>query len=315
VLGAVRFILALAVVFFHLAPDVFVFSGPTAVFGFYTVSGYLISKILTGTYRGRVGAFLLNRALRIYPAYWVVACFGFILAASGHHVANPVMAVPTDAAAWFRQLAIFGLLTPFSGEFHTRLVPPAWSLNMELVWYLAMIPLIRVHWWWTGGAVLVAAALIIRGDFFSAYFWYVSPALCFALGAAIGTTRLMPMPSRVHLLPALLILGVCLGLGNIVGWQVWLLYCSSMATAYVIYSSNMRLPDRWIAVDRWLGDLSYPVFLCHWHVASLFLMPLGAPLLWASIIPILITSAFIVLVVERPLRSIRSRVRGAPDLT
>ena len=66
--GTYRTLLAIAVVATHFG-GVNGF-GLVAVFGFYSLSRFLMTLLVTGPYQGRRKAFLLNRFLRLYPLYW-----------------------------------------------------------------------------------------------------------------------------------------------------------------------------------------------------------------------------------------------------
>ena len=70
-----RYVLAAVVAQTHLWPQGADWSGQIAVFAFYTLSGYLMTRILHERYgltvRG-TAAFVLNRVLRLWPAYTVI---------------------------------------------------------------------------------------------------------------------------------------------------------------------------------------------------------------------------------------------------
>ena len=68
--------LALMVVHSHFTGGAL--GGPVAVFGFFCLSGYLMTKIVNETYADGLAGYLRylgNRALRIYPAYYVGVAF------------------------------------------------------------------------------------------------------------------------------------------------------------------------------------------------------------------------------------------------
>lgn len=56
--------------------------GIYAVFGFYIISGYLMTLVMHESYaytaRGRI-RFALNRFLRLYPQYWTAALISMLL--------------------------------------------------------------------------------------------------------------------------------------------------------------------------------------------------------------------------------------------
>src|SRR5690242_13632221 len=71
-----RYLLAALVVQTHLLPVGGVtWTGNIAVFAFYTLSGYLMTRVLNTRYgfswRG-TAAFALNRILRLWPAYLII---------------------------------------------------------------------------------------------------------------------------------------------------------------------------------------------------------------------------------------------------
>ena len=70
--GCFRYLLALLAVVGHVQ-HAHAWAAHDAVFGFYTLSGFLMSRILHETYglhsRG-IARYFVNRALRLYPAYW-----------------------------------------------------------------------------------------------------------------------------------------------------------------------------------------------------------------------------------------------------
>src|SRR5690348_14078540 len=71
----VRYLLALVVAETHLWPIGITWTGWQAVFGFYALSGYLMTRVLHERYGfspSGTAAFLVNRVLRLWPAYLVV---------------------------------------------------------------------------------------------------------------------------------------------------------------------------------------------------------------------------------------------------
>ncbi|HKT20580.1 MAG TPA: acyltransferase [Stellaceae bacterium] len=76
-----RYILAAAVAQTHLWPLGADWTGQISVFAFYTLSGYLMTRVLNDRYgftlRG-TGAFILNRILRLWPAYLVILSLALV---------------------------------------------------------------------------------------------------------------------------------------------------------------------------------------------------------------------------------------------
>lgn len=316
-LGTLRFILAFAVVIFHIAPGVAHFSGPVAVFGFYCISGFLVTRIADTTYRGRPVAFVANRALRIYPAYWVVAAASLLVVYFGTPV-DSYMLPMRSVGDVLQQVVIFGLIRLDGSSYAPRLVPPAWSLSIELFWYVVMILLFSVVrnvksavTVWLAISVAIAIAEIAEGGPFTrAYFSYWGPSLAFASGAAIHAFGIK-LP-RWHLAPAF---GCVVGLMVLANWlppAAWVVYLAIFTTAYAVASSQVPFVE-YRNIDRWLGDLAYPVFLCHFQVVSVIGNgKAGTRVLIESLPAIIVTAIVVVLVVERPVQKIREIVRAVP---
>jgi len=127
VFGLLRTTLALMVMVYHLCAEFLPF-GRYAVFGFYIISGYLMTLIMHERYgydfRGR-RSYCLNRALRLYPQYWAAALFSILL----------IVVWGADTSARFHQ----SLYWPSSMAESARnilMVFPAWfpnSLDPRLV--------------------------------------------------------------------------------------------------------------------------------------------------------------------------------------
>lgn len=302
-MGYLRLALALAVVLSHLSWEYGKFAGPIAVFGFYTLSGYLISGSIRDTYQGRPLSFVVNRALRIYPAYWAVMLIGLVIAMFGSPLSSAI-SIPQGFDDWWRQISILGLVG-INGTLHpVRLVPPAWSLSIELFWYLAMFFLWKRAMLWLVASTIAAVCLSVVWGWQGGFYNYLGPSVCFALGAYCQQ-RQIRLPTG-HIPFAICILAGLMVVGNFVAPSAPLLYLSAPATAYLIVSLP---PGRSAGVEKLSGELAYPVFLCHWHVASLAGIGLGPLSLVVSLPLIFALSLAIVFGVEHPIAAVRNWVR------
>jgi peptidoglycan/LPS O-acetylase OafA/YrhL len=117
---------------------------PLGVTLFFSLSGFLlyqpfVAAALSGSPFPKVGSYFRNRGLRILPAYWVILlAVGVVLPAAllrqsrdhlvlGRLVDNPGLALQT--ATLTQGYSPSGLLTG---------IAPAWSLAVEVVFYLAL---------------------------------------------------------------------------------------------------------------------------------------------------------------------------------
>jgi peptidoglycan/LPS O-acetylase OafA/YrhL len=187
-MGAIRLMLALAVVFAHTNTTfgLLAMGGELAVRCFFMVSGFYMALILSEKYVGHNArkTFWVNRALKIYPAYWLVLVitigytwvvylsnssitggslgpyttpFHFLFEGNGQFSGAELLAIafaqltllPLDSLLFLRATGDFFAFTPsFSAEPHplwlAMFVPPAWTLALEIYFYSLAPFLIRV---------------------------------------------------------------------------------------------------------------------------------------------------------------------------
>ncbi len=318
-LNAFRFFLALCVVAFHLKRDVFVQSGSIAVWLFFMVSGFLVTKILCETYSGRPRDFIVNRFLRLYPAYWAVMLIGIaliIISNNEIHAYHDAITWPKSLDQWLSNLLIFNNLGS------VRFIPPSWSLAIELKWYVILFVIhflsLRVVTAFLACQLLLPFLLI----FVTQQDIYVKGAgFAFALGSLSHhyKCRMGPTGSLlafVALLAFMLVVPPMMGFrGHSVTpryGQLNFLFC-----CVLLYFSMPFLTGQSIKQRRWaqlLGDLSYPLFLVHWYCGFLAIYVFGFAvyswpyLLTATLLAILLSLA-IVFGVERPVGYFRQRIR------
>ncbi|WP_416276981.1 acyltransferase family protein [Nocardia sp. alder85J] len=103
-----------------------------AVAVFFALSGFLLWRPHAAVARGGPAAattrrYLLHRAARILPAYWVVVCAVLILLPSAAH--------PASAKLWLANLALLQVYVPLT---LTDGLTQMWSLSVEVAFYLAL---------------------------------------------------------------------------------------------------------------------------------------------------------------------------------
>ncbi|MFF0488932.1 acyltransferase family protein [Nocardia sp. NPDC004068] len=103
-----------------------------AVAVFFGLSGFLLWRPHAAAARGRgaapsAGRYLLHRAARILPAYWVVVCAVLILL--------PSAAASAGWRVWFANLALVQVFVPLT---LTDGLTQMWSLSVEVAFYLVL---------------------------------------------------------------------------------------------------------------------------------------------------------------------------------
>lgn len=302
-MGIYRFLLACCVVIEHLSGNQYVsHTGMFAVFGFYVLSGYLITRVLRDTYGFNPITFWSNRVLRLFPLYaiFLAVGLGLIFGTPGAAAFFPAVWKSSPSPMdWLGVLTVFPMgLSPM--EWHFRPVPSIWSVGVELLNYAALFVFVARS---RRAALLIAifaAAYhgwsIWRGDdLASRYFPFYAALLPFALGSLIyfATQSRKPLSARAALMlcvPAAFLIIATAVLGGVrptVLFEI-LFYCNLAAQCLAVWALSLMVPAGHARIDKWWGDLSYPVFLCHWQVgyALTFLLPyrsLGFGLMFAAL--------------------------------
>jgi peptidoglycan/LPS O-acetylase OafA/YrhL len=147
-LDGVRAAAALLILVYHVGANTGQIDGPglraallnagqVGVALFFTVSGFLLYRpwarsALRGTPRPAARGFLIRRAVRLLPAYWVLVAV-FMLLYGGGRRADPV--------SWAGLLSLTYLYVPghgWQGPLGPARLGPIWSLTVEVAWYLAL---------------------------------------------------------------------------------------------------------------------------------------------------------------------------------
>jgi peptidoglycan/LPS O-acetylase OafA/YrhL len=238
--------------------------------------------------------------------------------------------VPRDALEWLRNLVVLTL--HFDNANLPALIPPAWSVDIELFLYLAIGLVIRRSVAATAVAVMVCAVytgvLLAQGvSFPERYSSVLAGGLPFGIGALIWHGRERISSALGGHLRTPLFLAAAFFAANAIapaivprGWAFYGgFYVSMLAIALLVMTLAQLDPRRvatsWTRTDALLGSLSYPLFLCHWQVAVVAIWlglatGKGAALfLWC--LPLATATAWAVhRWVEQPIEALRNRVRG-----
>jgi len=348
-MGLLRVALALAVFLSHLPlATVHFVGGGVAVQGFFIVSGFYMSLVLGGKYADTT-LFYSNRALRIFPGYAVMmvvaalALFG--LAASA--TASPDMFVTlwhrtsSTAVLAFENLALLGqellfwfTVAPDGGlvfdptnagptpeapvAWQFLLVPQAWSLSIELTFYALAPYLARRS---TRTLVLIglaSVALRLAGHWLPVSYalWQgrLFPTALFLFIAGMLSQRALPLAAR---LPrwvgwianaALLAVVIALPLVALKGeTDRWILYATIALAAPFVFHAFGRF-----SIDRFIGDLSYPIYLTHLLVIGLVLTYEPEHGAWVALAGTVCLSLLLLLAVDHPVdRWRQARLKAA----
>ncbi len=192
-MGILRFIFAISVVIVHSSP-VFglTFVGALiAVQSFYIISGFYMALILNEKYNS-YALFLTNRFLRLFPAYWAVLILTFLISLvsliftgdgfqlkpfiqnfNAMNVSSLLFMISTNILIFGQDIVMFMKLNAghlgFTPDFlstepkvyHMLFIPQAWTLGVELSFYLIAPFLVKRKAPFI--ALLIIISLILRG--------------------------------------------------------------------------------------------------------------------------------------------------------
>jgi peptidoglycan/LPS O-acetylase OafA/YrhL len=313
---------------------------------FFVLSGFLlyqpwVRSALSGRPAPRPGAYLLRRAARILPAYYLVVA-GSILLLWGIK-GSPGVRFPPTTELW--TFAVFG--QNFSDTTLLKLDPPLWTLAVEVSFYVALPALgwlaLRVRGAGRAGQLAVPVAMILLGlaynraiDGSAALFpSKLLPAMApyFAAGMAAAVLVEGRAVSR-RLTWALLGGGALIVVGD--AWwaaeeatrgshSLWLHVLRDLPAAVgfaciIAAAARATRPPRGLTARpvAWVGRVSYGIYL--WHVPLiLFLrahgaLPLSTAGALAVALPItLVIAALSWYLVERPLQERARRLTRPTD--
>jgi len=293
-MGIIRFLLAFSVVIAHYQyfSTVRLVGGELAVQGFFILSGFYIALILDKSYSS-IPNFLINRFLRLWPVYIVIAGINFIINLMEPGMLVNIFTFPatlysflifTNTTMLFQDLTMFlGLQDGhlhFVGSFLNSnpvlfpylLIAQAWTLGVELSFYILAPLLFCKNYKFI--YIIFIASLIARvyllqhGSFDDPwnYRFFPTELALFMLGAmAYALYRKIPFSSNIILYEQIgkilltLVLAYMFFFRNIsIGYELgkgvfYLLLAVSIPFIFFLTKNNK--------IDNFIGNLSYPIYL------------------------------------------------------
>ena len=154
-MGVIRLFLALSVVVWHLWGHALPFTGNgyIVVILFFIISGFYMSMVINDKYSHLpVSHFYLSRALRIYPLYLLYCSLCSIIA----YCWKATYGARNDQrVAFLGAVKYYDFPDHFLRTWEWVIIPPSWSLAIELQFYLAA-PFILTRRLWVCVSILAA---------------------------------------------------------------------------------------------------------------------------------------------------------------
>lgn len=330
-----RLFLSLLVVLAHLG-GAGGFSAGYAVYSFYMLSGWLMTTITNQRYGFTVRGFTLyctNRALRIYPLYWVGCVLSIVMIASFGQEAvasfHKAIVMPGTFSEIMSNMFIFGLRPDVDGA---RLVPPTWAIYVELVYYVAIGAVLGRSYriakvWFFISALYHVVAFVYPMD---RYYGILAASLPFSIGALIyhmqnALRKAFPFSIK-RLLVASLAYVTFLVVTQVIFTDVRSqtrlpFYANLLLWSVVIhYASQLKIKSKLLLyINKISGDASYPVYLYHYGVGFIVLevfdfTPKTITFFIITVPILLIISISVAMLADGTLERIRKRVSEKAEM-
>ena len=309
----------------------FAHMGFYAVRAFFVLSGFVMTSALNDVYGHDGFRFWSNRLLRLLPPYYVV-CLATAIAIrlSPDHAAAflPRWGFAMTSSEFAQNLA----LAPMAFDaLHFRLVPPAWSIAVEMMMYFMLYigvarSLPGALLGFTMGVAFHCAWLSAGASFDDRYFTPGSAlSEFFARSSALFPPQERPKEDQHRVRqrwcsPAGSSICLPRGLCSPTVMRSTRAFTStSCSRLWSSFFCPISVQDNGSgSLDAALGNLSYPVFLCQWLGGFIvYLMwSQGQPRSWqlalAALPIILLLSVALAWTHHLLVEPLRSRIRGAP---
>lgn len=315
---------------------------PPAVEGFFIMSGFYLQQIIHSIPKHSpwMARFYLSRALRIYPTYWLVLALTFAVtyfapqfygirdATMAQQVfTDPAVSHATRAAYVLGNISLMEMPALRASHSYYLLVPQAWTLVVEMLFYLCVPLLCTVSWRRLVGLFLLFAFLRYE---VTRYIWvagtkppqardfilylphFLAGALAFRFYTAQAARRL-PLWFK-HLMTV----GTAAAILTLSVLDTAVLSVLSKQAACTLFVLLVLLASPFLAerfhhsrLDRYVGWLSYPFYLVHLLVGCALSLhfPNGSWQLGAAAwLGSLLAAVVIVHLVDIPITRYRHRI-------
>ena len=362
-MGVLRLILAVTVVLAHSdALFGLTFTGAVvAVQVFFMISGFYMAMVLDLKYQGR-GAyriFLINRILRLYPIFLTVLVLTIVVSlvsfmGSGEWLRLEPYVLYFTTLEWKdkaylllsnflilgQDLALFlgidagrGVLyftpnfldsNPTVSKF--LIVPQAWTLSLELMFYFVAPFLVRFSWKLLVSLIIVSLSLRLFVYFPLGlahdpwtYRFFPTELALFLLGLIayrlVKTGFIQSFSDVAQRWVVILFFSVLLCYqflpfvsGGLAHVKNWLFYLFAVVALPIVFERTKHI--KW---DSQVGELSYPIYISHWLV--IMLIQLYQPGLDRSnlqgefaLLYTVIFSITLIYFISRPVENIRQKI-------
>lgn len=297
-MGLLRLLLAISVLIAHSTPifGTSLVGGRVAVESFFILSGFAIALTFSNKYQNNLTAFYKNRFLKLFPLYWfftlAVIVISFIIygrfSIFGNNYVTPISKIILtlfNISPIFSDITNFLGINNFTGNiFFTTafrntvpeiwnylILPQGWTIGLEITFYLFAPWLVRQK----TKLLIIVASLSLLARLYAVYFlnlnhdpwqyrffpfeiiFFIAGIITYRIYAKLGTGGFYARPI-IFLLFA---------------FTIFFKYFPNIIFYYLIVFISIPFLFKFTKnnkFDRFLGELSYPLYLCHFLVIDIF---------------------------------------------
>lgn len=315
--------------------------GRFAVFGFYILSGYLMTYVMHNSYGySLIGQkkFAINRFLRLYPAFWVAGVCSLLII-FGANISD-TFTLPNNFSSIFGNVTmIFPHWMP--SQIEPRLSPATWALTVELFFYLAIAlgiskTLKRTYIWIIISIIYIVLSYMLGLYWHARYFSIPAGSLPFSLGALIfflSQNKTGFSIPKVMLCTPFILFIISLSIAIVTSFAIskslplWIMeicfyICMIINFLLVLSLANGKefIKGFSLKLDKKIGEYSYPFYLLHYQAATLAGLivfnqassmkesfSLTSVVLTFCIL--IVISLIIIKLIDKPIENVRKKIR------
>ncbi|QTT88499.1 acyltransferase family protein [Pseudomonas chlororaphis] len=316
-MGAYRLLLAVLVAVSHMGKTFMGLNpGVVAVISFLIISGFVMTSLIERSYRApeKIGLFYLDRALRLYPQ------FLFYFAASCAVIYFLLPGTPQAAELTLRNIAASLPIVPLGfymyGAAGVEILPPAWSLGLEMCFYLVIPFLILYRARGVAFALSVAVFLAACLGFINTdlYGYRLLPGVLFMF--LCGSYLYQARAKGLMIAGGSAVAAALIFVAIKAGWIERRPFNAEVTAGLALGVPAVYLLTKlgFHRIDEFLGNISYGVFLNHFVVMYLLraFWPVAydAPIVASVLALSLLFSGISYYCVERPALKLRHGLRA-----
>ncbi len=274
--GFFRVFLAMLVVMYHLTK--YLYLGGFAVYCFFILSGYWVVKMYTEKYsklKHSIFEFYVSRIIRLYPLYLVTTLLAILM----NLIFKSNYLDIISCYSTINWITIFGLIGYNMGPW---VIPPAWSLDIEMQFYI-LIPillslllmfkksgiflllLLSGLVWFNFSFDLIDLGVQIKPTVLPYLFYfclgimlYFIPNIFSKKYVFIGVFILITVVLIHYFIPALRL--KVIEKNDVDYFERINLVLPLLIVPFISFNLKVKSDSR----DRYYGNLSYVIYLCHW---------------------------------------------------